>query len=67
MIKTVSSTKAYIVIMHMKGTPKYMQINPVYKDVTEEIYSFLYTQTNSAIESGIEKDRIIIDLSLIHI
>ena len=61
MIKTVSSTKAYIVIMHMKGTPKDMQINPVYKDVTEEIYSFLYTQANSAIKSGIEKDRIIID------
>lgn len=61
MIKTVSSAKVHIVIMHMKGTPRDMQINPVYEDVTEEIYSFFYTQVNSAIEAGIEKDRIIID------
>lgn len=47
----VSVAKKYntgIIIMHIKGTPAYMQINPYYEDVISEIYDFLSTQTEIA-------------------
>jgi dihydropteroate synthase len=50
---------ASLVIMHIKGKPKDMQINPVYDDLIFEIFEFLYNQTKKAKSSGAEK--IIID------
>ncbi len=64
MIKVAASNNVSIVIMHMKGTPKDMQLNPVYEDLIEEIFSFFYTQVNLALEAGIAKDKIIIDPGL---
>ena len=50
-----------IVLMHMKGTPKNMQINPAYKDLFSEITDFLRKAIEQAISSGIKRDVIIID------
>jgi len=50
-----------IVLMHMKGTPKNMQINPAYKDLFSEITNFLRKAIEQAISSGIKRDVIIID------
>lgn len=50
-----------VVIMHIKGTPRDMQVNPVYKDLIGEISDFLKGSISIAIESGVRKDRIIID------
>jgi len=50
---------ATLVIMHIKGTPKNMQINPVYDDLIYEIYEFLYNQTQKAKDAGVKN--IIID------
>ena len=61
MKNVVASNNADIIIMHMKGTPRDMQTNPVYEDVVEEIYSFFYSQINYAVEAGIDKEKIIID------
>lgn len=36
------------VIMHSKGTPKTMQINPTYDNVVDEVYNFLQDKTNLA-------------------
>jgi dihydropteroate synthase len=46
---------AALVIMHIKGTPKTMQVNPNYNDIIEEIYEFLYHQVNIAVKSGVKK------------
>lgn len=32
------------ICMHMQGTPQTMQINPTYKNVTNEVYQFLYNK-----------------------
>ncbi|HAX17797.1 MAG TPA: dihydropteroate synthase [Actinobacteria bacterium] len=61
MKNVVASNNADIIIMHMKGTPRDMQTNPVYEDVVEEIYSFFYSQINYAVEAGIDREKIIID------
>lgn len=61
MRNVASSNNAHIIIMHMKGTPRDMQVNPIYDDVIEEIYSFFDIQINSALEAGIDREKIIID------
>ncbi len=43
------------IIMHMKGEPRNMQLNPVYSNLLEEIYSFLLNQINLAKNLGIKK------------
>jgi dihydropteroate synthase len=50
---------AALVIMHIKGTPKTMQLKPDYKNLINEIYEFLYDQTNKAVKAGVKK--IIVD------
>jgi len=50
-----------VVIMHIKGEPKNMQLNPQYDDVIGEIFSFLEESKQMAIEAGINGDQIIVD------
>ncbi|MGA9365448.1 MAG: dihydropteroate synthase [Bacteroidota bacterium] len=47
--------KATVVIMHMKGTPKTMQADPVYDDVVGEIKQFLFQQAQVAEAHGVEQ------------
>ncbi|MFA5904781.1 MAG: dihydropteroate synthase [Desulfobacula sp.] len=50
-----------VILMHMKGTPETMQINPDYDDLMTEITSYLASRTDYACKKGIRKDRIILD------
>ena len=61
MMKLISDSNIYYCIMHMQGSPKTMQDDPKYNDVTNEISSFLKTQAEKAISHGIKKNKIIID------
>ena len=47
--------------MHMRGNPRNMQKNPVYKDVVKEIIAELRQGIEKCLEIGIKKNRIIID------
>lgn len=42
-----------LIIMHMQGTPKTMQINPTYENVVEEVFQFLRQQTALAQNYGV--------------
>jgi dihydropteroate synthase len=53
-----------VVLMHMKGTPSDMQVNPTYEDVASEIIAFLKKAMEHAVSSGIRKDRLIVDPGL---
>ena len=57
----VASTGVPIVLMHMKGEPKNMQINPVYDNLLGEIVDFLRRAAEKAVSMGIKRDLIIID------
>lgn len=61
MVQLVASAGVPIVLMHMKGTPKNMQVNPVYGDLLGEIIGFLHKVTEKAVSLGIRRDLIIID------
>lgn len=50
-----------IVLMHMKGTPQDMQVNPTYEDLIGEIIAFLRKAVEQADSVGIRKELIIID------
>lgn len=50
-----------VVLMHMKGSPEDMQINPVYGDVTAEVAAFLKERMSYAQECGVERGMLIID------
>ena len=50
-----------VILMHMKGMPKTMQVDPYYEDVLREVKSFLEERINEAQAAGIKRERIIID------
>jgi len=61
MAALVAAEKVPIVLMHMQGTPRTMQMEPCYGDVLSEVKDFLAAQIRLALESGIALERIIID------
>jgi dihydropteroate synthase len=61
MAPVVAEAGAPAILMHMKGTPKDMQIDPHYDSLIPEIISFLRTRIQAAINAGIPQGQIIID------
>jgi dihydropteroate synthase len=61
MANLVADADVPVVLMHMKGTPKTMQMNPQYKDVVGEVKSFLADAVHTAEQVGIERTKIIVD------
>ena len=53
-----------IVLMHMSGSPKDMQDNPRYSNVTDSIIEFFNDQLNACEKAGISRERIILDPGL---
>ena len=53
--------KVPVIAMHMKGTPKDMQDNPVYTDAVGEILRYLSERVAACVEAGIEEGQIAID------
>ncbi len=52
---------ATVVLMHMLGSPRTMQENPVYADVVAEVKSFLTERVEAALAAGIAEERIWLD------
>jgi len=61
MAKVAAGARVPVILMHMKGTPRDMQINPTYNDLIGEILAFLKGAIKRAAKAGIRKDLIIID------
>jgi dihydropteroate synthase len=64
LVEIVSCYKVPICLMHMKGTPQNMQINPEYEDVVIEIRDFLKKKVEFALSNGINNENIIVDPGL---
>jgi dihydropteroate synthase len=52
---------AAVVIMHIKGTPRNMQQNPVYADVVDEVREYLEEGIELAVKAGVDRERTMID------
>jgi dihydropteroate synthase len=57
----IANFNAFVILMHMKGTPTNMQENPSYDDLIVDISSFFLYQINIAKTTGIPTDKIILD------
>lgn len=61
MARVAAESGAPLILMHMLGTPRTMQINPVYESVISEIIEFLEERMRFAARNGVERSQIIID------
>ena len=50
-----------VCLMHMQGTPATMQNNPTYKNVVEEVKTFLLDRVDVCLKAGVKAENIILD------
>ena len=51
-----------VVLMHHKGAPETMQERPAYDDVVVEVYQWLEDRIAAAVEAGIQRSNILVDV-----
>ena len=61
MTQVVAEAGVPVILMHMKGTPEDMQVQPVYDRTLPEIIGFLRDALDRASRGGIKKDLTIVD------
>jgi dihydropteroate synthase len=61
MAGTAARCRVPLILMHMKGSPKNMQVAPVYTDVVTDIMTFLSEAVNRAVAAGVDRRAIILD------
>lgn len=61
MAMVVQRAQAGVVLMHIKGTPRNMQANPVYDDVVSEVANYLTFAVTRFRSAGVPMERITVD------
>jgi dihydropteroate synthase len=61
MLKAVAEAGAAACVMHMRGEPRSMQNEPVYKDVVSEVRAFLEERLAACDDAGIDRRRLLLD------
>jgi len=64
MASAVAQAGVPVIIMHTSGEPEVMQKLTDYSDVVESIKTFLQKQSSIALENGIKRDKIIVDIGI---
>jgi dihydropteroate synthase len=59
--EVVAEAEAYLCLMHMRGEPRTMQVDPTYDDVVSEVAAFLEQRLRFAVAAGIPEERICLD------
>jgi dihydropteroate synthase len=57
----VAESDAYLCLMHMRGEPRTMQLDPRYEDVAAEVAAFLEERLGVAVAAGVPEQRICLD------
>jgi dihydropteroate synthase len=57
----VASSGAECCLMHMRGEPRTMQLDPVYRDVVDEVRAFLEERLEFAVREGVSEERVLLD------
>ena len=60
-LQTAAQLNVPVCLMHMQGKPETMQKTVEYKNVIQEVYDFFQERIDHCVDSGINKDNIIID------
>jgi dihydropteroate synthase len=61
MAELVAETGAGVILMHMRGVPKTMQVDPYYEDLMTEIYDYLAARLEAALQAGVAEEAIAVD------
>jgi len=61
MARLAGQRQVPVVLMHIQGTPRTMQVEPKYDDVVAEVLAFLLDRAKRAEQLGIPRERIFID------
>jgi dihydropteroate synthase len=61
MAEAVAGSGAYVCLMHMRGEPRTMQVDPRYDDVVADVKAFLEARLSAATEAGIAEEHVCID------
>ena len=61
MFPLVAARGVAVVLMHMRGTPATMQVDPQYGDVVGEVCDHLRARTASAMSAGVPIERVLVD------
>jgi dihydropteroate synthase len=64
MVAVVRDAGCPVILMHMLGEPKTMQVAPTYGDVIEEIYAFFVERLEWAVANGLKEENLLIDPGL---
>ena len=59
--QVAASHQLPLILMHMKGTPRTMQLDPTYDDVVAEVRTYLRDAIDRAVSAGVPRERVIID------
>ena len=59
--EVVAESSAYLCLMHMRGEPRTMQLEPTYEDVASEVAAFLEERLRFAVAAGVAEERICLD------
>ncbi len=57
----VADAGAYLCLVHMRGEPRTMQLDPRYDDVASEVAAFLEERLSFAVAHGVAEERICLD------
>jgi dihydropteroate synthase len=57
----VADAGCYLCLMHMRGEPRTMQMDPQYEDVASDVTAFLEERLRFAVDAGIDERRICLD------
>jgi dihydropteroate synthase len=60
-LETVAELQLPVVLMHVQGDPRTMQLNPRYDDVALDVYDYLEGRVSACVAGGIRRDQIVID------
>jgi dihydropteroate synthase len=60
-LETTASLNVPVCLMHMQGSPRTMQKQPSYDNVTEDVKDFLHERVVACEQAGISHDKIILD------
>lgn len=60
-VEACAASEVGVVLMHMRGTPQTMQVQPHYDDVVREVGDFLLARAAACEAAGIARDRIALD------
>jgi dihydropteroate synthase len=57
----IAGAGVYVCLMHMRGEPRTMQVDPVYEDVVSDVKAFLEARLAFAVAEGIAEEHVCLD------